>query len=525
MVEVAARLVVICDDHEEEVCVGEEDVGRSVAEVLYDAGLGLNTRCGRRGVCDGCLVEVEDSGRGLEKACGLAVRRGEQRLLVPRRSRAADRARVLDQFEVRVPWAHAPLVTGKIGVAMDLGTTTVAAVVVDLEDGRVLARGSRLNGQVALGEDVLSRINLCGRDEGQVKLLKDAVVLKTLRPLLLEAVHEAGVGLEDVGGVTVAGNTTMLHLLVGEDPSPMGVVPFTPAFLGHRVVTAEALGLCLPGCDAMGVHLLPGVSAYVGADVLGGVLSTGVGYSEGVELLVDVGTNGEMVLACGGRLLGCATAAGPAFEGTGLSCGMRAARGAVERVTMGGDPFEVGCGVIGGAAAEGVCGTGYLDVLALGRATGLLNERGRFSEALPEGAERWVVDHEGVRALRLAEGVLVTEVDVALLLQAKAAIGAGMVTLMELAGVGSGDVDRLYLAGGFGMSLCVEHAIGMGLLPGFEADQVKVVGNSSLASAYLALVDGSVLEELERMRAGVETVELNEISSFEDHYIDGLGLA
>jgi uncharacterized 2Fe-2S/4Fe-4S cluster protein (DUF4445 family) len=279
------------------------------------------------------------------------------------------------------------------------------------------------------------------------------------------------------------------------------------------------------------VQLLPGIAAYIGADIVAGLCATGMAYDPQPSLLVDMGTNGEIVLQSGGKLFGCATAAGPAFEGCGLRCGTRAREGAVCDLRLRLDPFCLEAGVIGKlplARAEGICGSAYLDFLATGRTGGLLGATGRFEPAawakLPESHRS---TENGERAFRLAaagggRGLCVSEVDVALLLQAKAAIGAGLEILLESAGVRAPDVGRLCLAGGFGMHLNVAHAIAVGLLPGFREDQVRVVGNTALAGALLALVDRTTLEEMENLRRQVDVIELNLADGFEDRYIEHL---
>jgi uncharacterized 2Fe-2S/4Fe-4S cluster protein (DUF4445 family) len=343
------------------------------------------------------------------------------------------------------------------------------------------------------------------------------------------------VATEDVGVGVVAGNTTMLHLLAGENPKSMGVHPFEAGFLGSRVLAVP--GLVKSPCR---VHLLPGFSAYVGADLTAGMFATGMIYEEGPALLVDVGTNGEIVAKAGGRIVGCATAAGPAFEGAGLSCGMRAVRGAIERLKLRVDEagvlaleFDV-IGGSGGAEARpaGLCGSAYVDFLWEGRRVGLLQGNGRFvaREKLPKGAH--VETGAQGRRFRICQngapgegGALwITEGDIVKLLQAKAAIGAGIGMLLGVIGARAREVRKLYLAGGFGMHLSLEHAIGCGMLPGFLPGQVEIAGNASLGGAYLALHDKSLLDEMEVARQRFEAVELNLMAGFEDAYIDNLSL-
>jgi uncharacterized 2Fe-2S/4Fe-4S cluster protein (DUF4445 family) len=327
----------------------------------------------------------------------------------------------------------------------------------------------------------------------------------------------------------------MLHLLLGEDPASLGVAPFTPRFLEDRVVTAASIGLRMEGLDADApLCLLPGIAAYVGADITAGVHASGMVFDATPSLLVDIGTNGEIVLQAGGRLHACATAAGPAFEGSGLRCGTRARHGAVADLVVHLSPFRLEVSVIGDvplSQAAGICGSAYVDFLASGRACGLLTSSGRFAveawEQVPETHR--TVDAEGRRALRIAgpdgRGALhITEVDVALLLQAKAAVGAGIETLLESAGIAARELGALHLAGGFGMHLDVPHAIAIGLLPGFTPEQVRVVGNTSLAGAMLALQDAGALAAMRAICRGVHVVELNLSGGFEDRYVDHLAL-
>jgi uncharacterized 2Fe-2S/4Fe-4S cluster protein (DUF4445 family) len=343
----------------------------------------------------------------------------------------------------------------------------------------------------------------------------------------------------------------MLHLLAGVDPSPLGTAPFTPEFLEHRVLRTSGLSLlssraasrrsdqpggALQPSGAAGglsseidpaVHLLPGAAAYIGADIIAGVFSTGMVYEAGTSILVDMGTNGEIVLKHENRLLGCATAAGPAFEGAGLACGVRAGRGAISHVRLNEDSFQPEIDVIGDGEPIGLCGTAYVDFAAEARRSGLVEKTGRFSRS---SADWSLVRHAThgqsfiVARGRDNEAIVVSEADIASLLQAKAAIAAGIVCLMNRAGLSTDDIDTLYLAGGFGFHMDVQNVIRCGLLPRFRPEQVRLVGNTSLAGAYLALLDSGVLAEMKRASKRLETIELNLEPDFESHYIDHLCL-
>ena len=521
--------------------------GRSLADALAAHGLPLNTRCGQRGLCRGCEVILLEGALvvdGVSVAAPATVRAcraqvAEQVVVnVPARSRIEHKPQVGETFEIAIPYAHQPLFPPQPGgrdtaFAVDVGTTTVVVLLVDLVSGEVLSRAGAFNEQIRFGDNVVTRIDAARTPEA-IAVQQKAVVVETIAPLLLRACEHAGRGPERIAGGAIAGNTTMLHLLVGEDPTSLGIAPFTPRFIEAKQFSAAQITLAVAGlAPETPVQLLPGIAAYIGADITAGVYATGMIYDAAPSLLVDIGTNGEIVLQSGGKLFGCATAAGPAFEGCGLRCGTRARDGAVSDLQMSFNPFALAAEIIGNvplARATGVCGSAYVDFLATARGGGLLGTAGRFQtaawESIPASFRH---ESDGERAVRLvaangAGELRISEVDVALLLQAKAAIGAGIETLLDTAGITAVELSRVYLAGGFGMHLNVPHAIAIGLLPGFRAEQVRVVGNTALAGALLALVDRTTLAEMEAVRAQVEVVELNLTDGFENRYIEHLML-
>lgn len=578
-----------------------------VSEWLRRRHLPLNTRCGQRGLCDGCLVELLDgklrhartgeivhhdaTATGTAPPC---VRGCEHQLVletditlrIPPRSLLAYAPQVVSDFKLNVPHAHDPVwqqvpvppvglagfqrrrpvrpatslpphaiapgqivtleylsdhwaITGlttqpdphPLGVAVDVGTTTVAVLLVNLLDGKVLASATGFNKQMHLGDDVLTRINLCATDPSMTAQLQQLIVTETLGPLLTEALTRAGTTADRLRCMTVAANTTMLHLVAGENPTSMGIAPFRPVFLSHRRLRSTDLPFPYPLREAaFSIHLLPSAAAYVGADLTAGALATGLIYDDGPSLLVDVGTNGEIVLKHGEHLYGCATAAGPAFEGAGLTHGVRATDGAIAHIFVGQPPGSAHIEKIGHGPPIGLCGTAYIDFLATGRAAGLLNHRGRFDPSVAQQYTHHIIPwNDYGHAFRVAHGpgktdIVITEPDIANLLQAKAAIAAGILTLLERVHLRPADIRNVYLAGGFGLHLNRAHAIGCGLLPGFRSEQIEVVGNSSLAGAYLALFDAGALDEIGRIATRMEVIELNLDPHFEDRYIEQLSL-
>lgn len=517
---------------------------RRLSALLAENGLALNTRCGKNGLCRGCTVTLVSgellntlSKNTIEAPTELLAclaewsQTADVSVTIPSRSLLAHEPTVADDFQIKVPIGNAPLFAGDFGLAIDIGTTTAVVMLAELDTGKILARASGFNQQIQLGDDVLARIQLCCTDPEMVTRLQESICRDTLLPLAREACAEAGVALKQVGGIAIAGNSTMLHLLFGIDPSPMGIAPFTPRFLEHQVQHANTVGLCeLPSIP---LHTLPGLAAYVGADIAAGIFATGLHYETQPTLFVDVGTNGEIVLVNGEHLVACATAAGPAFEGSGLSCGMRATDGAIEGVTLTKDTLGIitaGVTTIGNTPlpqSYGICGSAYIDILAQARTSGVLMESGRFDPDVVATNPDLFRDTESGRALLLCgdeNPTYITEPDVALLLQAKAAIAAGIQTLLNREGLTAADVEKVYIAGGFGMYLDIPHSIACGLLPGFTPEQVETVGNTSLGGAYLAMLDRTVIDELDRIRARAEIVELNLDPGFEDRYIDNLSL-
>lgn len=486
--------------------------GQTLAQALQSAGIRLNMRCAGRGLCEGCTVEFHET---RIRACQHIPSADSAPFIIPERSLLAYQPKVVSEFRVNVSRAHDPLaeVPG-MGAVIDIGTTTVAVLTVDLSTGQVLRRGAAFNRQMELGDDVLTRINLCCQDDGAVAHLQSLLIAGTIAPLLEEVDGE-------LEACVIAGNTTMLHLFAGINPAPMGTAPYTPVFLEHQVIHAppgwpQRLARCP-------VHLLPGSAAYVGADLAAGALASGLLYDEGPSLLVDVGTNGEIILAHDGEFFGCATAAGPAFEGAGLSSGVRAGDGAIAhlRITCD-DRLELD--VINEKRPMGLCGSAYIDFLAEARRAHWINATGRFERDDPR-----IANLPGCgKVLTLAgEGpsaVMISEADIARLLAAKAAVAAGVLTLLRRCSLAPGDIRRVYLAGGFGTHMSPRHAIACGLLSGFHIDQVEAVGNSALAGAYLALLDRTALEEMEHLARRVRVLDLNHDPDFENTYIDQLSL-
>ena len=406
------------------------------------------------------------------------------------------------------------------GVAFDVGTTTLVGTLMNLRTGMAASVLSTLNGQAPFGADVISRISHGMNGPEAIKELQEAVVA-TMNAILVELYRETGVSPEKTYEAVVVGNVTMLHLLLGVDPSHLSMSPFTPAFMDELSVEAREVGLQIHPHGY--IQTLPALGAYVGADIVAGVLATGVVREDRVRVFVDVGTNGEIVLGSAQRALATAAPAGPAFEGSQIRCGMRATVGAIEGVTL---SERVELQVIGGdVPAEGICGSGLVDAAAQLLLAGLLDHSGRFKSAVdvPDHPLRdRLIDVDGMRAFLLADGVYLTQRDIRELQFAKGSIATGIKVLMDILGVNATDLDEVLLGGSFGSYLNPESAKIIGLVPPVDADRIIAVGNSAGEGAKIALLSYRERQVAFELPTRIEYVELSGRSDFNDAFISVL---
>jgi len=406
------------------------------------------------------------------------------------------------------------------GVAFDLGTTTVVGTLMNLRTGMAEAVRSTLNGQAPFGADVISRISH-GMQGDEAKAELREAIQRTMNTVLQELYASAGVARERVYETVVVGNATMLHLLLGIDATPISMMPFTPAFREPLYLPAREVGLDIhPGGY---VQTLPVIGAYVGADIVAGVVATGLAREDKLRVFVDVGTNGEIVLGSVKRVLCTAAPAGPAFEGSQIRCGMRATDGAIEGVTLS-DHVELQ--VIGGdITPKGICGSGLVDTVAQLRLVGLLDAGGkmRSREEVPEHplSDR-LITIEGVRAFLLAENVYLSQRDVRELQFGKGSIATGIKVLMDVMGVTVADVDEVLLGGSFGSYLNPESAKIIGLVPPVDVDRILSVGNTAGEGAKMSLLSFRERQVAFELPDKMEYVELSGRSDFNDSFVSVL---
>ncbi len=417
-----------------------------------------------------------------------------------------------------------------LGIAFDIGTTTVVGYLLDLEHGNQLAVASRLNPQTRYGDDVISRIGyVSAAADGLLTLQK--TILGALNEITRELLEHSGYSTNDVYASTIVCNTTMHHLLLGLDPTWLAQAPYVPVTSQMQELRASQLGLDI---HPMGlVVVLPNIAGWVGADTVGVILATRLYEQDEPALAIDIGTNGEMALGTRERVVTCSTAAGPAFEGAHLSCGMRAADGAIEGVTMDDD---VALRVIGGTAPRGVCGSGLVDLVAAMLQSGVLTSTGRYASAerlRQEGsirlADRLIGSGRNLEFVLVSaeEGaggrpVMITQRDIRELQLAKGAIRAGIEILLNELNLCHEDVRKVYLAGAFGNYIDPDSALAIGLMPHFENAQVIPVGNAAGAGARMVLLSNALRQRTPGLVNTLEYIELSAVKTFQERFAEAM---
>ncbi len=409
------------------------------------------------------------------------------------------------------------------GLAIDIGTTTVTIHLVDLSSGEVLSTAAEYNGQIAYGEDVISRIVYASKGEGLDQL--SYRVRDTIHELLARAQKRTGVSEDQIYKVMVAGNTTMIHLFLGLPPESIRLTPYIPAANRPPIYLAHELGIHVH--PLAGVECLPGVASYVGADITAGVLSSGLIENDELTLFIDVGTNGEMVLGTKDWMVTCACSAGPAFEGAGVVDGMRATKGAIEEVWVHSDTFEPTYRVIGAGKPRGICGSGLISLMAELFVTGVIDRGGRVNLDLetprtrtgdhgPEYVVAWADETE------TGKDIVLTNVDIENLMRAKAAIYAGYSVLASSVDMDLKDVQQFLIGGAFGQYVNVEKAIQIGLLPDLPWDRFEFLGNTSVRGTYMALLSKQARGQIDSIARGMTYIELSADNTFFDAFTGAL---
>ena len=412
--------------------------------------------------------------------------------------------------------------TAIVGCAIDIGTTTVSMVLVDLTSGKLLAKGSSGNGQIRYGADVINRIIESSRPGGRKKL-QDAIVKETLTPIIANLCKSAGISARSILRLTVGANTTMNHLLIGVDADPVRMDPYIPSFFGWDGLLAGDLKL--PANPLAKVVIAPNIGSYVGGDITAGTLATMMWDCDEMTLFIDLGTNGEIVFGNRDFLMSCACSAGPAFEGGDISCGMRATDGAVEAVTIDKDSMEPTLTIVGEADQKpvGICGSGIIDIISELFRTGIINAKGLFQR---EG-QRIKHDRHGCGRYVLATAeesetgreVSINEVDIDNFIRAKGAIFSGIDTLLQSVDMTPDCIDKVMVAGGIGSGINMKNAVNIGMLPDVELEKYQYIGNSSLTGAYAMVMSDGAIDKCHEVMANMTYLELSTYPGYMDSFV------
>ncbi len=514
--------------------------GTTLLQAAIQAGLLINTPCGGSGTCGKCRMRICS---GHAPSGGSAQHLSQD--LLDAGWRLACLTPVTEPLEVDVPpevrrsqldqiltdgtpisVRHDPRTLGQLGVAIDLGTTTVAASLFDLYTGLERATIATLNRQIHLGDDVISRIHAVQLNPDNLRCLQSDAIA-TLNELLASLCSTCGEHPHTIQRLTIAGNTAMQHLLLGLDPTPLGQAPFTPAFTDAQTIGAKRLGLNVS--PEATLIVFPQIGGFVGGDTLAGLLAAHFDSCDRPTLLVDIGTNGEIALLSQGQLWVASTAAGPAFEGSRISQGMRATNGAIDHVWM--QNGELRYHVIGDGLPQGLCGSGLVDVVAELLRIGLIDETGLLSSSAPEAqtslSHRVCSKNDNTKFILATASddtalVSITQQDIRELQLAAGAIRTGIEILLSHAHLLARDLDSLLLAGGFGNYMRRENALRIGLLPSIHYLSIRFIGNASLTGAKRVLLSQAELLKVQALNKRAQHVDLSSDPAFRDRFIENM---
>ena len=410
-------------------------------------------------------------------------------------------------------------------VAVDVGTTTVYGQLLDLVSGEVLAQYGDFNGQISYGEDVISRIVHAEKPGGLERL--QHVVVKTINGIIHRLIRHGKIEPDEISTITLAGNTTMTQLLLGVNPRYIRRSPYVPASTLYPPLRAVDLGFEL--ADHVNALVFPAISSYVGGDIVAGVMGSGMYRTDALTLFLDIGTNAEIVIGNRDWMACAAASAGPAFEGGGITFGMRAAKGAIEDFSidpLSGEPMIL---TIGNVRPKGICGSGLITMIAVMYEQGVIDPQGKFNRDLQtprirstDGGQEYVLAWRD--ETQVDRDIVLTEIDIENFIRAKGAIYSASMTLLAEVGLGVRDLERIILSGGFGSYVDLEKAMTIGLLPEIDPDRVTFVGNGSLMGAKMSSLTNRIRKDVVEVTRKMTNFELSETTSYMDNYVAALFL-
>lgn len=473
-------------------------MGENLLAVLAKKGFFLPASCGGRGDCGKCKVKltrgVVDGAKPDENGDILSCKArviGDIEIVIPQTSGGG-----LDEFEVK------EITTNRdgLGVVIDIGTTTVVALAIDLKSGKITGKSSALNAQAVFGADVITRIEACS--DGKTDILRSLIV-NQCKDLILKVTQT-----REIDELVFTANTTMLHILWGENPQSIGVSPFTPVFTKMQTTSGKEWKI-----NAKKITLLPSVSGYIGADIVCGIIATNLNDN---ELLIDIGTNGEIALNTGGKMYATSTATGPAFEGACIECGSGGVNGAINKVEL--INGKLSFNVIGNEVAKSICGSGLIDLMAILLKEGVIDETGALDEETSSPLALNIKDDK----FYLTDYIYISQADIRQVQLAKSAVKSGVVTLLYEKNVDLASLKTIYIAGGLGRYINENSALAIGLFPKQFKGKIKVVGNTALAGARECMLDENKLNLAQALSTSVEIVELAFSPKFQEEFVNNM---
>jgi len=506
--------------------------GATLLEAAGQAGIILNSVCGGKGTCKKCIVNIEPDGKEV-LACQYRIK-SDIVVTIPASSRFFEQKILAEGIETKAEfepdiYKKYLKVTGDeriFGVAVDIGTTTVVAKLIDMKDAKSLASEATLNPQTRYGEDVVSRIAYAQTDEKPAELQK--AIIDCINELIANLCDHINIDAKQIYEMCVVGNTTMNHIFLNQPITQLGRAPYKAYSLDAYDLSSEELGLQI---NPVGnIHTVENIAGFVGSDTTAVALAVDMGSAEEITLAVDIGTNGEIVLGTKDKLYAASCAAGPAFEGARIFCGSRAVDGAIEAVIVNDDDIDLD--VIGSSPPHSICGSGLIDAVAVMLDLGIIDKTGRFADLeklqgkLPPGILKRIIEHDGNAAFVLSDNeekkVLLMQKDVREVQLAKAAIRAGVKLLQRKLSVEDANIRQILLAGAFGNYIRPESALKIGLLPAVPAERIRFVGNAASAGAQMLLVSSRFRKKARQLAHKIQYIEIANRKDFQDVFAESM---
>lgn len=485
-----AKIKIINQNIENDIEVEE---GKTLLDVIKANGYLINAACGGKGTCQKCLVEVN---KKLALAC--QTKATDNQIVTFDFPKAQVLTSSVNNLDFKVSITN---LKDTYGIAIDLGTTTIALYLINLATGEEIDAYSEMNAQITYGSDVITRIEQCNL--GQLVNLHQ-LIIKQINKMINYIKSKNNIS--EITKLYLAGNPTMTHLFMQVNPSSIGVAPYEPVFVETKRIPGASLKI-----NSLEVVVLPSISGYLGGDIVGGIITSGM-LNDKYALLIDIGTNGEIILKANDKLFGCSTAAGPAFEGAKITYGMGAVTGAIAQVTYVNQQLKYQ--TIDGEA-KGLCGSGLIDLMAILVQEGIIDETGSFDYECTSPLRVFLAENQ----FKLAN-IYLTQKDIREVQLAKSAISAGIMTLIDDAKINIDDIEKVYLAGGFAFYLNKLSAIQIGLIPKEFIDKIVIIGNSSGLGAKVCMLNPKYLTLAEDLSKQVNVIDLSTLKTFSDYFIE-----